>query len=88
MGGAIPGKDFLVIMRQAGFADVEMVSETGFNSSAVTRGVLFRAVKPAVGATKFQILQQDCSASVSEGKHQEGEAALADAAPEEQACGT
>ena len=46
MGGAIPGKDFLAIMRQAGFADVEMVSETGFNSSAVTQGVLFRAVKP------------------------------------------
>ena len=36
------------MMRQAGFADVEMVSETGFNSSAVTKGFLFRAVKPAV----------------------------------------
>jgi hypothetical protein len=48
MGGAIPGKDFLAIMREAGFAGVEMVSETGFNSSPVTKGVLFRAVKPAL----------------------------------------
>lgn len=39
-------------MRQAGFADVEMVSETGFNSSPVTKGVLFRAKKPAVSASK------------------------------------
>jgi alkylhydroperoxidase/carboxymuconolactone decarboxylase family protein YurZ len=34
-------------MQQAGF-EAEMVSETGFNSSPVTRGVLFRALKPAV----------------------------------------
>jgi predicted xylose isomerase-like sugar epimerase len=46
MGGAIPGKDFLAIIKQSGFDDVEMVSETGFNSSSVTKGVLFRAVKP------------------------------------------
>jgi len=45
MGGAIPGKDFLAIMKQAGFAEVEMVSETGFNSSPITKGVLFRAAK-------------------------------------------
>jgi hypothetical protein len=40
--------DFLAIIKQAGFADTEMVSETGFNSSPVTKGVLFRAVRPAV----------------------------------------
>jgi hypothetical protein len=31
-----------------GFTDVELVGETGFNSSPVTKGVLVRAVK-AVG---------------------------------------
>ncbi len=36
------------MMREAGFADAELVAETGFNSSPVTRGVLFRAAKPAV----------------------------------------
>jgi alkylhydroperoxidase/carboxymuconolactone decarboxylase family protein YurZ len=48
MGGAIPGKDFLAIMRQAGFVEAEMVSETGFNSSPVTTGTLFRAARPTV----------------------------------------
>jgi hypothetical protein len=47
MGGAIPGKDFLAIIKQAGFADAEIVSETGFNSSPVTKGALFRATRPA-----------------------------------------
>jgi hypothetical protein len=51
MGGAVPGKDFLAIIKQAGFADAEMVSETGLNSSPVTRGVLFRAVRPALSAS-------------------------------------
>jgi len=66
MGGAIPGKDFLAIMRQAGFADVEMVSETGFNSSAVTKGVLFRAVKPAVS-----ISERRSDSMVALGRYQE-----------------
>jgi alkylhydroperoxidase/carboxymuconolactone decarboxylase family protein YurZ len=52
MGGAVPGKDFLDMMKEAGFANVEMVSETGFNSSAVTKGVLFRAKKPAVSRSQ------------------------------------
>jgi hypothetical protein len=30
----------------AGFEDAELVIETGFNSSPVTKGVLVRAVKP------------------------------------------
>jgi hypothetical protein len=47
MGGAIPGKDFLVMMKDVGFAEVEIVSESGFNSSAVTKGFLFRALKRA-----------------------------------------
>jgi hypothetical protein len=34
-------------MIQAGFADAELVSESGFNSSDVTRGVLIRASKSA-----------------------------------------
>ncbi len=36
------------MIREAGFTDVELVAETGFNSSPVTRGVLFRAKKPAI----------------------------------------
>ena len=66
MGGAIPGKDFLAIMRQAGFVDVEMVSETGFNSSAVTKGVLFMAVKPALS-----ISERRSDSMVALGKYQE-----------------
>ena len=33
------------MLKEAGFADVEWVAETGFNSSPVTKGVLFRARK-------------------------------------------
>ncbi len=53
MGGAIPGKDFLVMIKGAGFGDLEMVSETGFNSSPVTKGVLFRAVKPVASISEL-----------------------------------
>jgi hypothetical protein len=42
-GGAIPGKDFLALIQQAGFIDSELVGETGFNGSPVTKGVLLRA---------------------------------------------
>jgi AhpD family alkylhydroperoxidase len=47
-GGAIPGKEFLAMLREAGFTDADLVAETGFNSSPATRGVLFRATKPAI----------------------------------------
>ena len=53
MGGAIPGKDFLVMIKEAGFRDVEMVAETGFNSSPVTKGVLFRAVRPVASISEL-----------------------------------
>ncbi len=36
------------MLNEAGFADVEGVAETGFNSSPVTKGVLFRARKPEI----------------------------------------
>jgi hypothetical protein len=36
------------MIRDAGFTNAEMVSETGFNSSPVTRGVLLRAIRPDV----------------------------------------
>ncbi len=54
MGGAIPGKDFLAIIKQAGFDDAEMLSETGFKSSPVTVGVLFRAVKPVASIAEHR----------------------------------
>jgi hypothetical protein len=38
--------DFLALLRQVGFVDAELVAETGFKSSAKTKGVLVRAKKP------------------------------------------
>jgi hypothetical protein len=35
-------------MKEAGFEDAELVAETGFDSSPVTKGALFRATKPSV----------------------------------------
>jgi hypothetical protein len=40
------------MINQAGFIDAEMVSDTGFNSSPVTKGVLIRAGKATVSAQK------------------------------------
>ena len=45
-GGAIPGKDFLAMLTEAGFIEAELVKDTGFDSSPVTKGVLFRSRKP------------------------------------------
>ncbi len=36
------------MLNEAGFIDVERVAETGFNSSPVTKGVLFRARKSGI----------------------------------------
>jgi hypothetical protein len=36
------------MLNEVGFVDVELVGETGFKSSPVTKGVLFRARKPAL----------------------------------------
>ena len=38
--------DFLAILEDAGFIDINLVDETGFNSSPKTKGVLIRAKKP------------------------------------------
>jgi hypothetical protein len=38
--------DFLALLQQVGFEGVELVAETGFNSSPKTKGVLVRAKKP------------------------------------------
>jgi hypothetical protein len=34
------------MLQQAGFADIELVTETGFNSSPKTKGVLIRSKRP------------------------------------------
>jgi len=34
------------MLNEVGFIDYELVADTGFNSSPVTKGVLFRARKP------------------------------------------
>jgi hypothetical protein len=38
--------DFLAILESKGFSDINLVDETGFNSSPKTKGVLIRAKKP------------------------------------------
>jgi alkylhydroperoxidase/carboxymuconolactone decarboxylase family protein YurZ len=40
------------MLKEVGFAEVELVAETGFNSSPVTKGVLFRARKSAISDTQ------------------------------------
>jgi hypothetical protein len=37
--------EFLTLLEQAGFSGVELVGETGFNSSPVTKGVLVRGMR-------------------------------------------
>jgi hypothetical protein len=44
--------DFLTLLDQTGFSGAELVSETGFNSSPMTKGVLFRASKSKQEARK------------------------------------
>jgi hypothetical protein len=34
------------MLNETGFIECELVKDTGFNSSPVTKGVLFRAKKP------------------------------------------
>ncbi len=40
------------MLKEAGFVDAELVGETGFNSSPVTRGMLFRARKSAISEVR------------------------------------
>ncbi len=48
------------MLKETGFVDVELVNETGFNSSPVTKGVLFRARKPSVAKIRrFEMQPQD-----------------------------
>ena len=47
--------EFLATLKEAGFADVERMGETGFNSSPKTKGILFRARKPQVEATALKL---------------------------------
>jgi alkylhydroperoxidase/carboxymuconolactone decarboxylase family protein YurZ len=65
------------MMREAGFTAAELVAETGFNSSPVTRGALFRAEKPAIpDVGRLGIPAQDLLGKYQEFFH----AAYADAA--------
>lgn len=42
----VPGLDFLDMIQTAGFVETELVCESGYNSSPVRKGLLFRAVEP------------------------------------------
>ena len=42
------------MLEQVGFQKVELVGETGFNSTPKTKGVLLRAEKPTVSAKPEQ----------------------------------
>jgi alkylhydroperoxidase/carboxymuconolactone decarboxylase family protein YurZ len=46
--------DFLALIKEAGFGEAEAVGETGFNSSPVTKGTLFRA-KRVEGGRKMSV---------------------------------
>ncbi len=48
------------MLNEAGFANVELVRETGFNSSVVTKGALFRARKSeASDVGRVEMEQED-----------------------------
>ncbi len=59
--------DFLALLKQAGFTDIELLAETGFNSSPVTKGALFRATKPVISIVK----EKDKTMENSLSKYQE-----------------
>jgi len=40
------------MLKEAGFVDAEVVGETGFDSSPVTKGMLFRARKPTISEVR------------------------------------
>ena len=40
----------MALLEKVGFQNVELIGETGFNSTPKTKGVLFRAEKPALSA--------------------------------------
>ena len=40
----------MALIQRAGFIDSELVGETGFNSSPVTKGMLLRAKKPIISS--------------------------------------
>ena len=63
---ALPGKDFLAILKEAGFGAVELVKETGFNSTPNTKGVLIRARREAA----FKMLETRKSVDESLQKYQ------------------
>lgn len=58
------------MIREAGFTEAEQVSETGFNSSPVTKGVLFRARRPTASKTgRVEVSSQESAlASMAERK--------------------
>jgi hypothetical protein len=45
VGGAVPVRDLMEIMRAAGFREVEFRGTTGMATSKFTEGALFRAKK-------------------------------------------
>lgn len=55
------------MLKETGFVDVDLVSETGFNSSPVTKGVLFRARKSAISDVgRFQMQPKDALSKYQE----------------------
>jgi hypothetical protein len=56
------------LFRQTGFTGIELVGETGFNSSPITKGLLFRAKKPLISIAKEEGGGEDALASLSKTK--------------------
>ena len=50
------------MFKQAGFVDMELVADTGFNSSPITKGALFRATKPvSIVKEKEEVMEDSLS---------------------------
>jgi len=55
------------MLKEAGFVDAELVGETGFNSSPVTKGMLFRARKSAISEVRrFDMQTKDALSKYQE----------------------
>ncbi|OGP92179.1 MAG: hypothetical protein A2156_03895 [Deltaproteobacteria bacterium RBG_16_48_10] len=55
------------MLNEVGFVDVELVGETGFNSSPVTKGVLCRARKSAISDVgRFEMQPKDALSKYQE----------------------
>ena len=76
------------MLRQTGFTEIEFVEETGFNSSPITKGALFRATKPLIWVVKEEGRGEDALASLTERKSPKSKGEEKEVVSAEEACST